>query len=428
MQQENLITENMEPFLIFLVDDDPIFLKVLETQFKEQTDYSIQTFSTGEECLKNLSLKPNIIFLDYYLSPANVKTLNGLQILDKIKDADPNIQVVMLSSQDRIEVAVNCMKHDAFDYIIKSEATFMRAKKAITVLFYQKELEKELVFYKTSAVILEKMVEDKTREVVEQRHIIEEKHKEITDSINYAEHIQRSLLPSNKLLDDNLKEYFVFFKPKAVVSGDFYWASKLSNERFALLTGDSTGHGVPGAIMSILNISCIEKAVEGEKLLEPNEILNHTRSKIIETLKKDGSQEGGKDGMDCSLITFDFKNNKLTYAAANNPIWIVRRKKILEFEPNNMPIGKHDKDSVKFTQHTIDLEDDDVVYAITDGMSDQFGGPKGKKFMKRQLKTLLISISHLAMKTQKEILLTSFNKWKAGLEQVDDVTIVGVRV
>ncbi|MBC7694718.1 MAG: tetratricopeptide repeat protein, partial [Burkholderiales bacterium] len=166
-----------------------------------------------------------------------------------------------------------------------------------------------------------------------QKHLVEEKHKEITDSINYAERIQRSFLATTELLNNNLSvhaesrtedSYFVFFQPKDVVSGDFYWASKLSNGCFALATADSTGHGVPGAIMSILNISCLEKAVEQEKLTEPAEILNHTRTKIIERLKKDGSEEGGKDGMDCSLICFDFKNSKLTYAAANNPVWIVR--------------------------------------------------------------------------------------------------------
>mgnify|MGYP000440743232 CR=1 FL=1 len=178
----------MNPFLIFLVDDDPIFLKVLETQFTERAHHIIKTFSTGEECLRNLSKKPDLIFLDYYLHPED-PSLNGLIILDKIKAADPEIQVIMLSSQDQIEVAVNCMKHEAFDYIIKSEATFMRAQKAITVLFNQRKLEKEVVFYRTSAATLEKMVVERTREVVEQRLLIEDKHKEITDSINYAVHI-----------------------------------------------------------------------------------------------------------------------------------------------------------------------------------------------------------------------------------------------
>jgi len=418
----------MEQTLIFLVDDDPIFLKVLATQFIEQTPYQIKIFETGEECLENLSLNPFIIFLDYYLNPNNSKASNGLTILDKIKIFDTKLQVVMLSSQDRIEVAVNCMRHDSFDYIIKSEATFMRTQKAITALLNQRKLEQDLLFYQNSAAFLETMVEERTKEVVEQRQVIEEKHKEITDSINYAEHIQRSLLPNHTLLEENLKDHFVFYQPKAIVSGDFYWASKLSNNNFALLTGDSTGHGVPGAILSILNISCIEKAIEAEKLTEPSEILNHTRTKIIETFKRDGSAEGGSDGMDCSLIAFDFINNQLTYSAANNPVWIIRDKKLLEFAPNRMPIGKHFNEGVTFTQQTIDLEPDDVVYAITDGMSDQFGGPKGKKFMKKQLKDLLISISHLPMKGQKEKLFHSFNSWKADLEQVDDVTIVGIRV
>ena len=424
----------MNPFLIFLVDDDPIFLKVLETQFTERTHHIIKTFSTGEECLRNLSKKPDLIFLDYYLHPED-PSLNGLIILDKIKTANPEIQVIMLSSQDQIEVAVNCMKHEAFDYIIKSEATFMRAQKAITVLFNQRKLEKEVVFYRTSAATLEKMVVERTREVVEQRLLIEDKHKEITDSINYAVNIQKSLLPSESFLSESLKDYFVFYEPKDVVSGDFYWANRLSNGNIALLTGDSTGHGVPGAIMSILNISCIEKAIEAEKLIEPYEILNHTRTKIIETLRRDGSADGGKDGMDCSLISFDFKNNTLTYAAANNPIWIVRSldeeqntKEILEFAPNNMPVGKHDNDNTHFSQHTVHLKKGDVVYGITDGMADQFGGPKGKKFMKKRLKELLMAISHLAMPIQRDRLSNTFNNWKADLEQVDDVTIVGVRI
>jgi serine phosphatase RsbU (regulator of sigma subunit)/streptogramin lyase len=277
------------------------------------------------------------------------------------------------------------------------------------------------------AIELKEDVRKATIEITEQKKVVEEKHKEITDSINYAERIQRSLLASKELLDENLKEHFVFFQPKDVVSGDFYWASKLSNNKFALITADSTGHGVPGAIMSILNIACLNEAIK-EGVNMPNEILNHTRTKIIEILKKDGSKEGGKDGMDCSLLSFDFKNNKFTYAAANNPVLIVRGKEILEFAPDKMPVGKHDRDTVLFTQHTIDLQKGDMVYTITDGMPDQFGGPKGKKFMYKQLKELLISIASLPMSEQKEKLSTALNNWKGNLEQVDDVCIIGVRV
>ncbi len=263
--------------------------------------------------------------------------------------------------------------------------------------------------------------------IEEQKHLVEEKHKEITDSINYAERIQRSLLASKELLNENLNESFVFFKPKDVVSGDFYWATTLSNNQFALVTADSTGHGVPGAIMSILNISCLKETVK-EGFVEPSQILNHTRNKIIEILKKDGSLEGGKDGMDCSLVCFDFTNNKLTYSAANNPIWIIRGKQIMEFSPDKMPVGKHDRDTISFTQHTIELQKNDMIYTLTDGMPDQFGGPKGKKYMYKQLKELLISISDLSMSEQKEKISESLNSWIGELEQVDDITIIGIKV
>lgn len=303
---------------------------------------------------------------------------------------------------------------------------------------------------------LEQKVEERTQEVVKQKNEIEHLLKEVTDSINYAKRIQRSLLASNTLLDSYLKNYFVFFQPKDIVSGDFYWATPLSNNQFALVTADSTGHGVPGAIMSILNISCLNEAVNGQKLVEPKEILNHTRRKIIANLSNDGSAEGGKDGMDCSLISFDFENNQLTYSAANNPVWIIREISLeaknysneeeqlsfykankfsfsktyvlLEFDPDKMPVGKHERDSTSFTQHTIDLQKDDVVYALTDGMPDQFGGPRGRKFMYKQLKELLINISDLSMTEQKIMLSNAFAEWKQDLEQVDDVCLIGVRI
>jgi serine phosphatase RsbU (regulator of sigma subunit)/Tfp pilus assembly protein PilF len=272
-------------------------------------------------------------------------------------------------------------------------------------------------------------VTQKQKHIIEtQKEIVEEKHKEITDSINYAERIQRSFLATKELLDENLSDYFVFFQPKDIVSGDFYWANKLINGKFLLATADSTGHGVPGAIMSILNISCLEKSLEEEKLKEPGEILNHTRKKIIERLKKDGTAGGGKDGMDCSLVCFDFQNSKLIYAAANNPVLIVRNNEIIELKPDKMPVGKHDKDQEPFTQHEINLQKGDVVYTLTDGMPDQFGGIKGKKFMYKQLKELLISVAHLPMFEQKEILKTTLYNWKGDLEQVDDICLIGVRI
>ncbi len=265
----------------------------------------------------------------------------------------------------------------------------------------------------------------------EQKAEIEEKNKEITDSINYAKRIQNALLAGKQLMDENLKDYFIIYKPKSIVSGDFYWAVKTTNERgeenFILVTADSTGHGVPGAIMSILNIACLDKTIT-EGITSPDLILNETRSLIIDHLKNDGSADGGKDGMDASLLSFDFKNSMLNFASANNPVWIIRKGKLIEIKGDRFPVGKHDMDNTEFTLHTIDMEKGDIIYTLTDGFADQFGGPNGKKFKHKLLQELLLSIKQDSMEVQKQKLLEAFDNWKGNVEQIDDVCIIGIKV
>jgi serine phosphatase RsbU (regulator of sigma subunit)/sugar lactone lactonase YvrE len=273
---------------------------------------------------------------------------------------------------------------------------------------------------------LEQTVEERTAEVVQQKHLIEEKHKEITDSINYAERIQRSFLATREMLDQNLRDYFVFFKPKDVVSGDFYWAAELNNGNFSFCCADSTGHGVPGAIMSILNISSLEKSIEAHT--EPQDILSETRRIIIDRLKKDGSPEGGKDGMDCSLLVLNKDRKQLWLASAHNSVIIIRKGEIMEYRGDKMPVGKHDKDNDPFTLHTLTLEQGDTIFTLTDGFPDQFGGPKGKKFMIKSLKELFLQIAHLPMHEQEQKLTEEFDTWKGTNEQVDDVCVIGVRI
>lgn len=278
-----------------------------------------------------------------------------------------------------------------------------------------------------SYATLEQKVKDRTAEVVQQKDIIEEKHKEITDSINYAERIQRTFLSTREILDNNLGEHFILFKPKDVVSGDFYWSEKLNNDDFILAAADSTGHGVPGAIMSLLNITCLENSVK-EGFAEPDEILNHTRTNIIERLKKDGSTDGGKDGMDCSLLCFNASKTKLRFALANNPLWLVRKGELLEYAPDKMPVGKHDKQHIPFTRHAIDLQKEDVIYIFTDGYADQFGGPKGKKFKYSNLQKLLVENAYLPMQNLNKKLTVEFETWRGDLEQIDDVCVIGIRI
>lgn len=271
-----------------------------------------------------------------------------------------------------------------------------------------------------------RLIKQQNQLIEMQRRMMWEKQKEISDSIHYAERIQRSFLASEEELKKSLGNYFVFFQPKDVVSGDFYWASNLNNGDIAFCCADSTGHGVPGAIMSVLNISSLEKSIETNNAA--SEILNQTRTTIIERLKKDGSTEGGKDGMDCALLVLNREKSKLYCAAANSPVWILRNGIIIEIAPDKMPVGKHVKDQLPFTQHEMELHQGDIIYALTDGMPDQFGGPKGKKYKYSKLKEFLISISAFSMQEQKLRLEQEFTQWKGDLEQIDDVCIMGVRI
>ena len=247
------------------------------------------------------------------------------------------------------------------------------------------------------------------------------------DSINYAKRIQHSFLASDQLLDQNLDEYFVYFNPKEAVSGDFYWAGQLDNRSFAVSCADSTGHGVPGAIMSILNISSIEKAVEN-KVSKPAEIFNQARKLIIERLKKDGSHEGGKDGMDASLIAFNPEKTIMHYVAAHNPIWIVREGELIDIKGEKMPVGKHDHDNIPFEGGEFELQKGDIIYTLTDGYQDQFGGKKGKKYKVKPFKCLLLKNAHLSMSEQHQKISETFDEWKRDLEQVDDVCVIGIRI
>ena len=261
-----------------------------------------------------------------------------------------------------------------------------------------------------------------------QKNHLEQKNKDITDSINYAKRIQRALLASDTLLNKNLPEYFVYYKPKDIVSGDFYWANFV-NGKFLIITADCTGHGVPGAFMSLLNISLLNEITLLKKIIQPDLILNHIREQIITTLNPEGIEQEGRDGMDCILCAFDFNNNKLEFSAANNPLWIFRKQnlKIEEFKADKQPVGFHGIYK-PFTLQSIELNKGDIVYCFTDGFADQFGGPKGKKFRYKQLETILQTNSHLPMSEQKNILDKTFNEWKGDLEQVDDVLIIGIRI
>ena len=288
--------------------------------------------------------------------------------------------------------------------------------------FIDKQKIVEAINKKNEAIEAQKIVIDKAYQE------LSEKNKDITDSIKYAQKIQQAVLPSHKFISDELAktktDYFILFKPKDIVSGDFYWFHKTESALF-YVTADSTGHGVPGGFMSMLGINLLNEIVIERGVTNPGDILNRLREEIVRSLKTD---EGySKDGMDAVVCKIDFKENKLEYAAANNPVYLIRGKELIVLPAQKMPVGYSDN-MQPFEANTLSLSAEDSIYTITDGFADQFGGAKGKKFKYKQLKELLISISSEPMTKQYHTLNESFENWKGDLEQVDDVCIIGVKI
>ncbi len=290
----------------------------------------------------------------------------------------------------------------------------------LIIFVYIKIREKAL---KRENRILEEKVALRTEQVVQKSIELEQKNKDITDSIRYAKRIQNAILPP----EDSLKNSFILFKPKDIVSGDFYWLTVDGSKQF-IAAVDCTGHGVPGAFMSIIGYNSLNKIVKEYGFTDPADILDHLNDEVVNTLQKQAEDGEVKDGMDLSLIVHDMEKGELEYAGAYNPLYLIRNKKLMVTKGDRFAIGWTSSESgKKFTSHKIKLKKGDTTYIFSDGFADQFGGEKGKKFMIRNLKKLLLDIQDLSMKEQKIRLEETFENWRGNEEQIDDVIIIGTR-
>ena len=300
------------------------------------------------------------------------------------------------------------------------------------------------------------LINSQKREVEFQKQIVDRKNQEITDSIQYAKRLQEALLPLESTINDYFDKSFVYFLPKDIVSGDFYWFEHVPNEKVRdeklifFAAADCTGHGVPGAMVSVVCMNALNKAVHELHLTNPGEVLNTVRDLVIETFSKTG--KGVSDGMDISLAVYDTHKKVVRWAGANNPLWIIRKNSekseaysgeisaktkitkddnsesvLLDLKPDKQPIGVYDK-KTPFSSHEIKIKKGDQIYLFSDGYIDQFGGEKGKKLKALPFKKLILKNSNKPMNEQKDELDKFFKKWKENEEQVDDVCVIGVRL
>jgi len=296
------------------------------------------------------------------------------------------------------------------------------------------------------------LLESKKKEIEIQMKVISEQNKNITDSIQYAKRIQSAIIPPEELILEKLPQHFIFYRPKDIVSGDFYWFTSKENKT-VLVAADCTGHGVPGAFMSMLGVTFLHEIVNKNEVFQANLILNHLREFVKKSLRQTGRDNEAKDGMDISLMIIDFETSELQFSGAYNSMYIIRKKEIdqgmgenslssrqyknitiennpyilFQIEADRMPIGIYMKDNLSFTNHVIKIQKDDTLYFSSDGYVDQLGGPDESKFMVKKFKQLLLKIQDSTLSEQKDILEKEFDQWKGSVEQLDDVLVMGVK-
>jgi serine phosphatase RsbU (regulator of sigma subunit)/HAMP domain-containing protein len=282
--------------------------------------------------------------------------------------------------------------------------------------------------------ILEQKVKERTEEVVKQRDEIERQrekledlYKDVTDSILYAKRLQYSILPPLEKIKAVTPNSFVYFKPKDIVSGDFYWFEKINNKSLYAAV-DCTGHGVPGAFMSLVGSNGLNSAVKEHKITKPSEILDYLNTYVSESLNKGTEDSKIRDGMDMTVCSIDYQNMVLEYAGANNPLYLIRDNEISIIKADKFAIASFKPGTKSYTNHTLDIKKGDVIYVFSDGYADQFGGARGKKFMYKNFRKLLFEIHQLPIENQKSILHTKLSAWQGDVEQVDDILVIGVKI
>ncbi|MGZ3932336.1 MAG: tetratricopeptide repeat protein [Bacteroidia bacterium] len=268
------------------------------------------------------------------------------------------------------------------------------------------------------------IIEAINKETEEQKLIIEEKQTEILSSISYAKRLQEAILPPQSQLTEYLPHSFIIYQPKDIVAGDFYWLEHIGNLVF-IAAADCTGHGVPGAMVSVVCSNALNRAVKEFEIFDPGKILDKTRELVTETFERSANEV--KDGMDISLCSLNRNTGELKWAGANNPLWLIKNNVFSEIKPTKQAIGKVDN-PVPFQTHTLMLKPTDLIYIFTDGYADQFGGPNGKKFKYKQFSDLIEANHRQSLSDQKEILVDAFEDWMGDLEQVDDVCIIGFKI
>jgi serine phosphatase RsbU (regulator of sigma subunit) len=410
----------------------------LELLAKDKAVSALTIKAKEAELLKNMLLANE--------KKKEIERLNQQKLIDELsiknKEAEiakknieaENKQKQIHSLEKEKELSNENLKQQKFIQKLMIAGSGLLAVFLVFVFFSLNKSRKanKLIAAQKTEVEKQKVIAEKQKDIAEeQKHLLQEKQTEIIESITYAKRLQEAILPPFAFIDSNIKNNFILYKPKDIVAGDFYWAENIG-DLFFIAAADSTGHGVPGAMVSVVCSNALNRSVKEFNLTETGKILDKTKELVVETFEKSTSEV--KDGMDISLLCIDTKNKKVFWSGANNPLWYVCSSKeieshteLVEVKADKQPIGKTDKVN-PFTTHEIEYKENTTFYLFTDGFADQFGGPNGKKFKYKPFAEILVQNVNKTPSEQSAILAEKFEAWKGELEQVDDVCIIGVKI
>lgn len=350
-----------------------------------------------------------INYRDSIFTASNFKTMHELQA--KYESEKNEREINFLQAENKAKELQAESERKTRNYIIGSISIIALLIALFTVILFKRF----------------KITQKQKTIIEQQKEFVDEKNREITDSINYALTIQQAVIPHESDLKQGVKNAIVVFKPKDIVSGDFYWYSKITQYIYYVV-GDCTGHGVPGAFMSLMGINYLSEIINEKKVTETDAILNELREKVIHNLNKSTSVSQKRDGMDLVLIRINTQTKDIQFSGANNSIYILQNQQLKEIKGDKMPIGLHSGEEKPFTKKEISLTNGDRLIAFTDGLPDQFGGPKGKKMMYKTVERFIIENNQKPLEELKVVVENAFHNWKGDLGQIDDITFLGIEI
>lgn len=402
---------------ILYIDDEENNLTVFYSTFRR--NYKVHLATSGQEGLEIMK-KHNMHLV---ISDQRMPKMTGIEFLEKIIPKYPDCIRMVLTGFSDVEAIIQAInKGRVYRYITKPwnkddlKITIDHALETFNLKLQNRNLFADL---KEANLTLEK-------KVIERTNKIESQNREITDSIHYARRIQNALLPPNEELDVLLPSYFILNKPRDIVSGDYYWLAHKDN-KVVIAVADCTGHGVPGAFMSILGVAYLNEILNKAVAIRANEILNQLRGQVIKSLHQTGKEDEARDGMEIALCVVDFNKKKLQYSGAFRSLYLIRDNELKELKGDSMPIGIYDDEELSFKNEELNFKENDIIYMFSDGYVDQLGGPNRKTFRSRYFKQLLVNIHQKPLLEQKTILEKKFEEWKRDIEQIDDILVMGIR-